>query len=125
VHLAVSIGPAVLIGLLDRVNVEDVLVVVPYERRWEESEYWDVIAQINDRLEESETRQQQAQNDSLAQFSASPDLQNEFVGAVLGAMCGLRDKPGGPTYSPQRLSDLKPLINNGFEGTGQNATGRH
>ena len=38
------------------------------------------------RLEESETLQQQAQNNSLAQFSASPDLQNEFVGAVIGTM---------------------------------------
>ncbi len=41
---------------------------------------------VRDRLEESETLQQQAQNNSLAQFSASPDLQNEFVGAVIGAM---------------------------------------
>ena len=45
-----------------------------------------VVAHIKDRLEESETLQQQAQNNSLAQFSASPDLQNEFVGAVIGAM---------------------------------------
>ena len=45
-----------------------------------------VVTHIKDRLEESETLQQQAQNNSLAQFSASPDLQNEFVGAVIGAM---------------------------------------
>ena len=31
-------------------------------------------------------QQQQAQNNSLAQFSASPDLQNEFVGAVIGSI---------------------------------------
>jgi type I restriction enzyme R subunit len=45
-----------------------------------------VVTHIKDRLEESETLQQQAQNNSLSQFSASPDLQNEFVGAVIGAM---------------------------------------
>ena len=33
---------------------------------------------VRDRLEESETLQQQAQNNSLAQFSASPDLQTSF-----------------------------------------------
>jgi type I restriction enzyme R subunit len=42
-----------------------------------------VVTHIKDRLEESETLQQQAQNNTLAQFSASPDLQNEFVGAVI------------------------------------------
>jgi hypothetical protein len=30
--------------------------------------------------------QQQAQNNSLAQFSAGPDLHNEFLSAVIGAM---------------------------------------
>lgn len=38
-----------------------------------------VVTHIKDRLEESETLQQQAQNNSLPQFSSSPDLQNEFV----------------------------------------------
>ena len=50
-----------------------------------------VVTHIKDRLEESETLQQQAQNNSLAQFSASPDLQNEFVGAVIGAMDSSED----------------------------------
>ena len=45
-----------------------------------------VVTHIKDRLEESETLQQQAHNNTLAQFSASPDLQSEFVGAVIGAM---------------------------------------
>jgi type I restriction enzyme, R subunit len=45
-----------------------------------------VVTPIKDRLEESETLQQQAQNNSLSQFSANPDLQNEFVAAVIGAM---------------------------------------
>jgi type I restriction enzyme, R subunit len=45
-----------------------------------------VVTHIKDRLEESETLQQQAHNDSLSQFSASPDLHSEFVTAVIGAM---------------------------------------
>ena len=40
-----------------------------------------VVTHIKDRLEESETLQQQAQHNTLAQFSASPDLHNEFLGA--------------------------------------------
>ncbi|WP_233213452.1 hypothetical protein [Mycobacterium hubeiense] len=45
-----------------------------------------VVTHIKDRLQESETLQQQAQNNSLTQFSASPDLHSEFKGAVIGAM---------------------------------------
>ena len=45
-----------------------------------------VVTNIKDRLEESETLQQQAQNNTLAQFSASPDLHSEFLSAVIGAM---------------------------------------
>ncbi|MFH5246070.1 type I restriction enzyme subunit R domain-containing protein [Antrihabitans spumae] len=45
-----------------------------------------VVTHIRDRLEESETLQQQARHNTLAQFSASPDLNSEFVAAVLGAM---------------------------------------
>ena len=37
-----------------------------------------VVTHVKDRLEESETLQQQAQNNTLAQFSASPDLHSEF-----------------------------------------------
>ena len=62
-----------------------------------------VVTHVKDRLEESETLQQQAQNNSLAQFSASPDLQTEFVGAVIGAM----DSSDRPINSdPQQLRDL-------------------
>jgi hypothetical protein len=53
---------------------------VPHPLGWGDSECY------CHRLEESETLRQQAQNNSLAQFSASPDLQSEFVGAVIGAM---------------------------------------
>jgi hypothetical protein len=45
-----------------------------------------VVTHVRDRLEESETLHQQAQHNSLAQFSASPDLKNEFVAAVIGTM---------------------------------------
>jgi hypothetical protein len=37
-----------------------------------------VVTHVKDRLEDSETLQQQAQNNTLAQFSASPDLHSEF-----------------------------------------------
>ena len=45
-----------------------------------------VVTDVRDKLEESEILKQQAQVDSLSQFSASPDLHNEFVRAVIGAM---------------------------------------
>jgi type I restriction enzyme R subunit len=45
-----------------------------------------VATHFKDRLKEGETLRQQAQNKSLAQFSSSLDLQNEFVGAVIRAM---------------------------------------
>ncbi|WP_235616686.1 hypothetical protein [Mycobacterium montefiorense] len=45
-----------------------------------------VVTHIEDRLKESETLRQQAQNNSLAQFSASFDLQNEFATALIDAM---------------------------------------
>ena len=62
-----------------------------------ESSVRNVVTHVKDRLEESETLQQQAQNNSLAQFSASPDLHNEFVGAVIGAM-------ESPATCPRRSS---------------------
>jgi len=41
---------------------------------------------IKELPEDSATLQQQAQNNTLAQFSASPDLHSEFLTAVIGAM---------------------------------------
>lgn len=41
-----------------------------------------VVTHRIDGLEGSETHQEQAQNNSLAQFSANPDLQNEFASAL-------------------------------------------
>src|SRR5271167_2848496 len=56
-----------------------------------------VVTHIKDRLEESETLQQQAQINTLAQFSASPDLQSEFVDAVIRTCRdnGLLESPDG------------------------------
>ena len=45
-----------------------------------------VVTHIKDRLEENENLQQQAKSNSLAQFSASPDIEGAFVDAVIGAM---------------------------------------
>ncbi|WP_231914413.1 hypothetical protein [Rhodococcus sp. LB1] len=45
-----------------------------------------VVTHITDRLEESETLQEQAKTNTLAQFSASPDIDNVFTDAVIGAM---------------------------------------
>jgi type I restriction enzyme, R subunit len=70
---------------------------------------------IKDRLEESETlQQQQAQKNSLAQFSASPVLQSEFVAAVIGAMDSSADLSAqilnNPELSQKLLGELVPLI---------------
>ena len=51
-----------------------------------ESSVRNVVTHIKDRLEESETLQQQARNNSLVQFSASPNIGATFVDAVIGAM---------------------------------------
>ena len=73
-----------------------------------------VVAHIKDRLEESETLQQQAQNNSLAQFSASPDLQNEFVGAVIGAMDSSAELStqilNSSEISQKLLGELVPIV---------------
>jgi type I restriction enzyme R subunit len=63
---------------------------------------------------ESETLQQQAQNNSLAQFSASPDLHNEFLSAVIGAMDSSADLSAqilnNPELSQKLLGELVPII---------------
>jgi type I restriction enzyme R subunit len=73
-----------------------------------------VVTHIKDRLEESETLQQQAQNNSLAQFSASPDLHNEFLSAVIGAMDSSADLSvqilNNAELSQKLLGELVPLI---------------
>ncbi len=90
-----------------------------------DSSVQNVVTHAKDRLEESETLQQQAQNNSLAQFSASPDLQNEFVGAVIGAMDSSDDLSAQilntPDLSQKLLDELVPIIYTGLKATGVNA----
>jgi type I restriction enzyme, R subunit len=73
-----------------------------------------VVTHVRDRLQESETQQQQAQNNSLAQFSASPDLHNEFLSAVIGAMDSSADLSAqilnNPDLSQKLLVALVPII---------------
>ena len=53
-------------------------------------------------------------NNSLAQFSASPDLQTEFVGAVIGAMDSHTDLStqilNNSEISQKLLDELVPII---------------
>lgn len=81
-----------------------------------------VVTHIKDRLEESETLQQQAQNNTLAQFSASPDLHNEFVGAVIGAMASSEDLStqilNNSELSQKLLGQLVPIIYKGLKDAG-------
>ncbi|WP_353616987.1 hypothetical protein [Mycobacterium sp. ENV421] len=78
-----------------------------------------VVTHIKDRLEESETLQQQAEHNTLAQFSASPDLQNEFVAAVIGAMASSEDLStqilNNPELSSKLLGELIPVIYEGLK----------
>ena len=73
-------------------------------------------------IEESETLQQQAQNNSLAQFSASPDLHHEFLNAVIGAMDSSGDLSAqilnNPELSQKLLGELVPLIYKQLKATG-------
>jgi type I restriction enzyme R subunit len=56
----------------------------------------------------------QAQNNTLAQFSASPDLQNEFVGAVIGVMDSHTDLStqilNNSEISQKLMGELVPII---------------
>lgn len=78
-----------------------------------------VVTHIKDRLEESEILQQQAQNNTIAQFSASPDLQNEFVAAVIGAMASSEDLStqilNNPELSSKLLGELIPVVYEGLK----------
>jgi type I restriction enzyme R subunit len=80
-----------------------------------------VVTHIKDRLEESPTLQEQAQNNTLAQFSASPDLNNEFVSAVVGAMASSEDLStqilNNPELSQKLLGELVPIIYKGLRPT--------
>ena len=73
-----------------------------------------VVMHIKDRLEESDTLQQQAENNTQPQFSASPDLHDKFVAAVIAAMDSSADLStqilNNPELSQKLLGELVPLI---------------
>ena len=73
-----------------------------------------VITHVRDKLEESETLKQQAQANSLSQFSASPDLHNEFVSAIIGAMESSADLSAqilnNPDLAQKLLGELLPGV---------------
>ncbi|WP_374023212.1 type I restriction endonuclease subunit R [Mycobacterium sp. HNNTM2301] len=81
-----------------------------------------VVSHVKDRLEESETLQEQAQNNSLAQFSASPDLQSEFVTAVIGAMESHTDLStqilNNSEISRKLMGELVPIIYKALKAAG-------
>jgi type I restriction enzyme R subunit len=87
-----------------------------------ESSVRSVITHLKDRLEESETLQQQAQNNTLAQFSASPDLEQEFTDAVLGAMESSTDLStqilNNPDIFQKLLAELIPIVYKDLKATG-------
>lgn len=80
-----------------------------------------VVTHIKDRLDDSETLQEQARNNSLSQFSASPDLHDEFVSAVLGAMESHSDLStqiiNNSELKQKLLGELVPLIYNRLKAT--------
>jgi type I restriction enzyme, R subunit len=80
-----------------------------------------VVTHIRDRLEESETMAQQARNNTQSQFSASPDLHNEFVAAVIGAMDSSDDLStqilNNPELSQKLLGELVPIVYRALEET--------
>jgi type I restriction enzyme R subunit len=100
----------------EMVALEDVIAQINdlFSGEHPDSSVRNVVTHIKDRLEESETLQQQAQNNSLAQFSASPDLQNEFVGAVIGAMESHSDLSAqilnNSEISQKLMGELVPII---------------
>ena len=60
-------------------------------------------------------------NNTLAQFSASPDLHKEFLSAVIGAMDASEDLSAqiinNPDLSQKLLDELVPIIYNGLKAT--------
>ena len=66
-------------------------------------------------------RLEQNQN-TLAQFSASPDLQNEFISAVIGAMDSSTDLSAqilnNPELSQKLLGELVPIIYSELKAAG-------
>ncbi|HYO01549.1 MAG TPA: hypothetical protein VET27_06540 [Mycobacterium sp.] len=80
-----------------------------------------VVTHIKDRLEESETLQEQALHNSLAQFSASPDLHSEFMTAVIDAMASSGELStqiiNNPELAQKLLGELVPIIYKGLKSS--------
>jgi type I restriction enzyme R subunit len=80
-----------------------------------------VVTHVKERLEESDTLQQQARSNSLAQFSASPDLHSEFMTAVIGAMASSEDLStqiiNNPDLAQKLLAELVPMIYQGLKAS--------
>jgi hypothetical protein len=93
-------------------------------RQWHDSHYSreaDRIAQSW--LEDTRTgrRRDMKPNNSLSQFSASPDLQNEFVGAVIGAMESHTDLStqilNNSEISQKLMGELVPIVYKALQAT--------
>lgn len=73
-----------------------------------------VVTHITDRLQENENLQKQAKNNTLAQFSASPDIGDAFVDAVIGTMDSSADLStqilNNPDLAKRLLGELLPGI---------------
>jgi type I restriction enzyme R subunit len=86
-----------------------------------ESSVRSVIAHVKDRLEGSETLQQQVNSNTLEQFSASPDLHQEFTDAVLGSMESSQDLStqilNNSDIFQKLLAELIPIIYNEMKKT--------
>ncbi|OBI14927.1 restriction endonuclease subunit R [Mycobacterium sp. E2327] len=86
-----------------------------------ESSVRSVIAHVKDRLEDSETLRQQVESNTLEQFSASPDLHQEFADAVLGSMESSQDLStqilSNSDIFQKLLAELVPIIYNEMKKT--------
>jgi hypothetical protein len=96
---------------LGAVTVEGLLYLNSAEKRQSEQE----LAKTRFVVDvQAKLHAQQAQNNSLSQFSASPDLHNEFLSAVIGAMDSSADLSAQilnkPELAQKLLGELVPII---------------
>lgn len=112
----------------DLVDLGEVIAAINdlFDGDHSEGDVRSVVTHLRDKLEESEALKTQAQNNSLAQFTASPDINWEFSNAVIDAMeshsdlseqilnnAGIRDK---------LLGDLIPTIYKRLHDAGRTAS---
>ena len=100
----------------DMVALEEVIAKINdlFSGDHPDSSIRNVVTHIKDRLEEDENLKQQATTNTLAQFSASPDLKDLFVAAVIGAMDSSADLSAqilnNPELAQKLLGELLPGI---------------